>query len=432
MATNILKLPTQSRKQTSSVDAAPKKPLTALAVKNHKVGILADTHPYQGLRLRANANGTKTWTYRYRFGDKLKQIKLGTWPGMELAEARTAFLSQRKLREANRDPRSVAVAERAKRHAAENESVKSIYTFGDMVEDYLTERVEKDRQLKGARETRRLLEGDLGNLKSASVSESNGPLLHNHILNIAERAPDVARVFRQELRRAWQFAINVGRTDKACLINTDMGGKLTQGKRERSLDAKEVSQLLPWLRNYSDTVADALALVLHLGLRSGEVCKLRDEWLHQWEDGLWIVIPKAEMKRQHSDHWVPLVGRALEIANRRKGSGYWFSSRVGGHIAQKVLGVEVYAYSGRSKAKIYSDKAVCPVKDWAPNDLRKTARSHLAALGCPFEVAESVLHHKVPGVGGLYNQHKYLNEKREWLNELSKHYQTLTNFNDFG
>jgi hypothetical protein len=129
---------------------------------------------------------------------------------------------------------------------------------------------------------------------------------------------------------------------------------------------------------------------------------------------------------------VPLVGRALEIANRRKDGGYWFPSRVGGHIAQKVLGVEVYAHSGRSKAKIYSGKAVCPVKDWAPNDLRKTARSHLAALGCPFEVAESVLHHKVPGVGGLYNQHKYLNEKREWLNKLSKHYQTLTNFNDFG
>jgi integrase len=425
MAVDILKLPTQSRKQTSGIHAAPKKPLTALAVKNHKAGILADTHPYQGLRLRANVNGTKTWTYRYRAGDKLKQIKLGTWPGMELAEARAAFLIQRKLREGNRDPRSVAAAERAKQCAAENESVKPVYTFGDMVEDYLTERVEKDRQPKGARETRRLLEGDLGKLKSASVSESNGPLLHNHILNIAQRAPDVARVFRQELRRAWQFAVNVGRTDKACLINTDMGGKLTQGKRERSLDAQEISQLLPWLGNYSDTVADVLALVLHLGLRSGEVCKLRDEWLHQREDGLWIVIPKAEMKRQHSDHWVPLDGRALEIANRRKGSGYWFPSRVGGCIAQKVLGVEVYAHSGRSKAKIYSDKPVCPVKDWAPNDLRKTARSQLAALGCPFEVAESVLHHKLPGVGGLYNQHKYLDEKRDWLKRLSDHYSAL-------
>jgi len=426
MAADILKLPTQSRKQSSGMHAASKKPITAFAVKNHKAGILADAHPYQGLRLRANANGTKTWTYRYRAGDKLKQIKLGTWPGMELAEARAAFLSQRKLRESNRDPRSVAAAERAKQHAAEKESIKPVYTFGDMVEHYLTERVEKDRRLKGARETRRLLEGDLGELKSASVSESSGPLLHNHILNIADRAPDVARVFRQELRRAWQFAINVGRTDKACLINTDMGGKLTQGKRERSLDAKEISQLLPWLSNYSDTVADVLALVLHLGLRSGEVCKLRDEWLQQREDGLWIVIPKAEMKRPHSDHWVPLDGRALEIANRRKGSGYWFPSRVGGYIAQKVLGVEVYAHSGRSKAKIYSGKAVCPVKDWAPNDLRKTARSQLAAIGCPFEVAESVLHHKLPGVGCLYNQLKYLDEKRDWLKKLSDHYSALS------
>ena len=71
------------------------------------------------------------------------------------------------------------------------------------------------------------------------------------------------------------------------------------------------------------------------------------------------------------------------------------------------------------------NKAVCPVGDWAANDLRKTARTHLAALGCPFEVAESVLHHKLPGVGGLYNRHSYEAEKREWLTKLGELFDSM-------
>jgi hypothetical protein len=44
-------------------------------------------------------------------------------------------------------------------------------------------------------------------------------------------------------------------------------------------------------------------------------------------------------------------------------------------IEQKVLGVEVYAHAGRSKAAAYARKRVCPVRDWAPHDLRRTARA---------------------------------------------------------
>jgi integrase len=421
---------TATRKQSLSSARTGKRPLTALAVKNHRSGFLADSHPYQGLRLRANVNGTKTWMYRYRLGEKLKQIKLGTWPGMDLAEAREVFLKQRKFREANQDPRLIAARAKAKMQESVAEENSRPYTFGAMVEDYLTERVEKDRKRKSSRETRRLLERDLGFLTQLNVEKVTGPLLHQHILNISDRAPDVARVFRQELKRAWQYAVNVGRTDKACLINTDMGGRLTQGRRERALDKSEVAALLMWIDNYSDTVRDVLKLVLYLGLRSGEVCKLKDEWLRCEPDGWWLVIPRVEMKKNHSDHWVPLDGVVLEIAKKRKGNGHWFPSRAGGHIAQKVLGVEVYAHSGRSAAKTYSGKSICPVKNWAPNDLRKTARSHLAAIGCPFEVGENILHHKIPGVGGLYNQHKYLNEKRYWLQKLADHYEKLTIFNE--
>ena len=419
MTADIVELPKRRR------NPANIKPLTSLKVKNHKSGFLSEAHPYKGLRVRANKNGTKTWMYRYRVGDKLKQIKLGTYPGMELSEAREEFLAQRKLREKHEDPRQVAQQKKEETRQQARESDKKIFTFSVMVELYLTERVEKDRKPKGAKEVRRLLEYDLGNLADLPIVQVEPEDLHDHIKTISDRAPDVARVFRAELARAWRNALNVGRTKTACLINIDTGGKLAQGKRKRYLDENELKLLLPWLPNYSRTVEDILTLTLYLGLRSGEVCKLRDEWLKEESDGWWLIIPASEMKKDHSDHRVPLAGNALNIAKRRSGRGIWFPSRAGGSVKQKILGVEVYAHSGRSRAKIYKRYRGCPVSNWAPNDLRKTARSHLADLGCPFEVAESILHHLISGVAGRYNLYKYDAEKREWLQVWADHLDEL-------
>ena len=371
VTSNIVELSTHRRKPSK----AQTKPLTALQVKNHKSGFISDAHPHRGLRLRANKNGTKTWMYRYRSGDKLKQIKLGTYPGMNLAEAREQLLKQKKLREKYLDPQQEAEKKKEEVRRREAARRKTEFTFNVMVEHYLSEQIEKNRKPKGAKEVRRLLENDLGGLGNVPLEEVTSQDIHDHIVAIADRAPDVARVFRLELSRAWRFAINVGRTAIPCPINTDTGGKLVQGKRERYLNQDELKLLLPWMHNYSRTVEDALLLTLYLGLRSGEACKLRDEWCTEETDGWWITIPAAEMKKEHSDHRVPLTGTAFQIVKRRMGHGLWFPSRAGSHIQQKVLGVEVYSHSGRSKAKIYQHLPICPVGDWSPNDLRKTARS---------------------------------------------------------
>ena len=52
------------------------------------------------------------------------------------------------------------------------------------------------------------------------------------------------------------------------------------------------------------------------------------------------------------------------------------------------------------------------------DDLRRTVRTLLAAMGCPDAVAEAILAHKPPGVMGVYNLHTYDAEKRHWLAAL--------------
>lgn len=51
------------------------------------------------------------------------------------------------------------------------------------------------------------------------------------------------------------------------------------------------------------------------------------------------------------------------------------------------------------------------------HDLRRTARTHLAALGVRREVAERCLGHKVGGVEGTYDRHDYYKERRAALGQ---------------
>lgn len=47
------------------------------------------------------------------------------------------------------------------------------------------------------------------------------------------------------------------------------------------------------------------------------------------------------------------------------------------------------------------------------HDLRRTARTNLAALGVRREVAEKCLGHKLKGVEGTYDVHDYFEERRK-------------------
>ena len=203
-------------------------------------------------------------------------------------------------------------------------------------------------------------------------------------------------------------------------------------KRQRVLDAEEAGLLLRWMHEpstYSRSVRDALGIALRTGLRSGEVCGIHTRELVYRGDVLWLEIPGKRMK-MGKPHKVPMVGRAREIVLARmpERGGYLFPSSKDPHkpIAQKVLGVEVYACSGRSKSDAYKHRKVCPVKDWAPHDLRRTARTLLAELGCPYEIGEAILAHELPGVAGDYNKAEHLQARVEWLTWLGDRLDELT------
>ncbi|SPX20559.1 integrase [Escherichia coli] len=75
------------------------------------------------------------------------------------------------------------------------------------------------------------------------------------------------------------------------------------------------------------------------------------------------------------------------------------------HIQESTLPVAL--------AKVRRDMPGVP--GFTVHDFRRTARTHLAALGVDPVVAERCLNHRIKGVEGIYNRHQYFNERRHAL-----------------
>lgn len=67
--------------------------------------------------------------------------------------------------------------------------------------------------------------------------------------------------------------------------------------------------------------------------------------------------------------------------------------------------------------------ALAKVKHGLPrftvHDFRRTARTHLSALGVDPHIAERCLNHKIKGVEGIYDRHSYFAERKGALAKLA-------------
>jgi integrase len=68
-----------------------------------------------------------------------------------------------------------------------------------------------------------------------------------------------------------------------------------------------------------------------------------------------------------------------------------------------------------SKAKQIIDRLMGDAPPWVFHDTRRTARSRLSTLNIPEHVCELVLGHGRKGLGRIYDQHRYEDEKRKAL-----------------
>jgi integrase len=90
-------------------------------------------HDGGGLYLRVSETGTKSWVFRFQLDGKRRDMGLGPYPDISLAEARAKALTHRKLRHDGIDPLEAKEAQRQ----AQRLSVTKGRTFREMAEEFI-------------------------------------------------------------------------------------------------------------------------------------------------------------------------------------------------------------------------------------------------------------------------------------------------------
>lgn len=280
-----------------------------------------------GLYLLVTSTGGKLWRFQYRFDGKQKQLALGAYPDVSLAEARKRRQDARELVANNVDPNSAKKAQKQAKHSADANSFEVIAR--EWYEKFSPGLAESTRTKTLAR-----LENDLFPwLGPRPIAEITAPELLGILRRVEGRgALDTAHRVKRDCGQIFRYAIATGRAlhDPSSALK----GAIPQPVEKHFAaitNPKDIPPLLHALDGYSGSyvVRAALKLSPLVFVRPGELRKA--EWKQiDLEAGEWCFFVTKTKK----DHIVPLAKQAVEILKELKpltGDGkYVFRSIRGG------------------------------------------------------------------------------------------------------
>ena len=262
---------------------------------------------FDGLYLLVRSNGSKLWRFAYRFDGKQKQIALGAYPEVTLADARDRREAARKVLANGKDPSLERRLEKIARAAGGN-------TFREVAEEFLDKQQREGRAEATLGKNRWLLEPAYATFGDRPIGEVTAPeLLHSlRKFELRERY-ESARRLRAVAGMVFRYAIATGRATRD--ISVDLRGALTTPKenhRAAITEPSEVGALLRAIEGYSGQPTTRLALQLSalLFVRPGELRLARWKEI-DFDRAIWVV-PAATMK-MNRPHRVPLARQAIVI-----------------------------------------------------------------------------------------------------------------------
>jgi integrase len=341
----------------------------------------------RGLTLRITRNGTATWSlqYRPRGSSALQRLTLGSYPDLGLGDARD--LAEIKRGEIVRGIDPILVKQKQK---AAQEAAEARPKFREAVEDYLLERIPKEKnrgKLRVMFKTELL--PVLGDLALDDITR-------DHVLPICRRiqkrgSPHQARDVFSYARAVLNYSVEKGLIGASPLIGVKYGRP--SKPRERYLTVEELREF--WTRldaaPMQHDFKDILRLQLLLGRRVGEVAGMerREIDMDAW---LWTI--PAERCKNSVELKVPLTKAARAIVAERiarnDGRNLLFPNTLGHphdakHIANSLRAAQDhFAFStlmGQPNA-------------FTTHDLRRSCGTYLRLLKIPDDVRAAVLGHR--------------------------------------
>jgi len=361
------------------------------------------------------------WRFRYRFAGKQRVMNIGTYGQVSLADARK-IAKELKARVSLGHDVASEKQERKAEAVAKMDAKNNALTVGKLADEFFASRILT--QWKHPHIIRSRIENDIkphiGTMAIEEVKPSHIDLMLKAI--VKRGAPTVANDVLRWTRRLFDYAIKrhgLQYNPASAFDLSDAGGKETA--RNRVLSQAELIMLFEAMRNtkgFNQLNILTVKLLLMLAVRKNELIGARKSEF-DLEAGLWHL--PAERNKTTTAITIPLPRQAveaLETLYRLSETSDWLlparqvQDRMLPHIHENTLNVAL--------AKVRPNMPT--VEAFCVHDFRRTARTHIAALGIPSHIAERCLNHKIKGVEGVYNHHDYLNERREalklWANLL--------------
>ncbi len=357
------------------------------------------------------------WRFRYRFAGTRRVMNLGTYVDLSLADARRQAKELRARVALGYD----VAAEKQERKAEALEKIaakKNAYTVGQLADEYFAKtilgrwkhpnivraRIEKD------------IKPSIGNIPVEDVKPMD---ISNMLETIVKRgAPTIANDVLRWTKRLFDYAIkrHVIQFNPASAFDlSDAGGKETA--RDRALSRDELVTLFESMRKtkgFSSLNEYAIKLLLMLAVRKSELITARVDQF-DLNNATWRLITSDTKTK--AEIIIPLPKQALELVRdiiRLSDGVYLFPARK--YQEQRLP----YVHENTLNVALAKVKAnMLGVDPFTIHDLRRTARTHLAALGVQSHIAERCLNHKLKGVEGIYNQYDYFEERKIALQKLA-------------
>ena len=330
----------------------------------------------QGLYLLVTKTGARCWVQRLTIRGCRRELGLGGFPLVSLAEAREQALVNRRLARKGGDP------------LAEKRKQRGIPTFEEAAAQVIAIHRPswKDGGKSAAQWESSLRTYVYPHLGKRLVSDVSTADIMTVLTPIWHDRHETARRVRQRIGAVMLWAVANGyRSDNPAgeAIRAALPKRNGASQHQRALSHAEVGAAIVQVRESDASLAAkrCFELLVLSACRSGEVRGARWEEI-DWDTATWTV-PGSRMKAGR-EHRVPLAARALEVLQAARelpaGSGLVFPSVRGGELSDNTL------------SKLLRELGIPAV----PHGFRSSFRDWCGECAtAPREVAEAALAHVV-------------------------------------
>lgn len=369
-----------------------------------------------GLYLRfRKADAAPNWLLRYRLAGKARVLNLGSYRTVSLADARKTAREMRARVALGHDV--AGEKKQRKRDAlAKIEAEKMLVTMGKLADDYFAAQILG--RWKHPNIVRSRIEKDIkphiGKYAVGDVKPIHIDAMLQAIL--ARGAPTMANDVLRWVKRMFNYAMKRGLvlSNPALAFDLSDAGGMEEA-RDRWLTRVELVVLFDAMRKakgWAHENSITVKLLLMLAVRKGELFAARtDEF--DLDAAIWHL--PGERTKTGVPIDIPLPRQAVELLGdliRLADGSDWLlparksQTRMLPHISPDTVGAAI----NKNVRPLLNDMPAFTV-----HDFRRTARTHIEALGFPPHIGERCLNHKLQGVAGVYNQHDYFDERKAAL-----------------